>query len=166
MIEGINFHYNKIFTENNYLINYCEITFNEKNYLQKQIFKNFPERMVYESEIWIIGETIRKGIIDEKKNKTNNYLKITDQIIEIINKKKYKKGRESFVMLLPYYENNIKIINLLEKILEDNELYGFSIYALNKLKEYKFKNKIIEIGKEEKNGWIKKEIRKYIKNAE
>jgi hypothetical protein len=165
MSEGTKFKYEKTFEENNYLINFCENIFNKLNYKEKQLYKEIPERMVFETEIWIVGSRILEGIKDEIKNKTNNYLKILEDIIKIINTKKYKKGRESFVMLLSYYKNNNDVKYLLEKLLEDKELYGFAISEMIKLKEYNHIDKIMEINKTQNNGWIKSKIRKYIEKA-
>ena len=121
-----------------------------------------PEKMAFETEIWIVGESIRQGIIYEKKNKTNNYIKVLDDIIEIINTTKYKSGRESFVMLLSFYKNN-KIVNeTLKKLLNEKELYGFAIKELIKIKEYGYINEIVEIYNNEKKGWIKQIAKKYI----
>jgi hypothetical protein len=159
-----NFKYYKLFIEDNYLKSICEKVFEDKNYKENSVFKKNQERMVFETEIWMIGEDIRQGILKERKNKTENYLKILDKIIEIITIEKYRKGRESFVMLLSYYKNNNEVKNLLEKLLDDNKLYGFAINELNKLKEYNCINKITEIYNNEKNGWIKRDAKKYIEN--
>jgi hypothetical protein len=165
MSEGTKFLYSKIFIENNYLLNFCENIFNKLNYKEQKLFGNMPERMTFEVEIWIVGESIRHGIINEIKNRTNNYLKILDDIIKIIEMEKYKSGRESFVMLLSYYKNNDNVKKLLEKLLDDKELYGFAIKELSKLKEYKYIDKIIKINNMEKNGWKKQAAKKYIENA-
>jgi hypothetical protein len=162
---GIDFKYNKMFSEENYLINYCENIFEKLNYKEKELYKNMPERMVFETEIWIIGENIRQGILNEIKNKTNDYKKIIENIFKIINTNKYKTGRESFVMLLSYYKNDNEVKNLLERLLDNKELYGFAIKELDKIKEYRYINKIIEIYNNEKNGWKKQAARKYIEKA-
>ena len=124
-----------------------------------------PGRMVFEPEIWIIGANIREGIVYENKHKTKNYIKIIDDIIKIINTEKYKGGRESFVMLLSFYKNNNEVKILLDKLLEDKELYGFAVKELDKLKEYKQINKITEIYNKKNNSWIKKAMEKYMENA-
>jgi hypothetical protein len=165
MSEGMKFKYDRIFEKENYLTNYCEDIFKNLNYKKKKLFNDFPERMVFETEIWIVGEIIREGIMNEKKDKTSNYLKIVEDIIKIITTEKYKKGRESFVMLLSFYKNNNEIENLLAQLLDDKELYGFAIIELNKLKKYEQVNKAVEIYNNEKNGWIKKEVKKYLENA-
>jgi hypothetical protein len=165
MLIGTDFKYNKILSEENYLINYCENIFEKLNYREKELYKNMPERMVFETQIWIIGENIRQEILKEIKNKTNNYEKIIDSILEIINTNKYRTGRESFVMLLSYYKNSDKVNNLLEKLLDDKDLYGFAIKELDKIKEYRYINKIIEIYNNEKNGWKKQAAKKYIEKA-
>ena len=165
MSIGTDFEYNTIFLEENYLINYCENIFEKLNYKEKELFKNMPERMVFETEIWIVGENIRQGILNERKNKTNNYTKIIDNIFKIIDTSKYKTGRESFVMLLSYYKNNNEVKYLLEKLLDDKELYGFSIKELDKIKEYEYVNKIIEIYNNEKKGWKKQVAKKNIEKA-
>jgi hypothetical protein len=163
--RSTDFKYNKMFPEENYLINYCENIFEKLNYREKALYKNMPERMVFETEIWIIGENIRQGILNEIKNKTNNYKKIIENILKIINTNKYKTGRESFVMLLSYYKNDNGVKNLLEKLLDDKELYGFAIKELDKIKEYRYINKIIEIYNNERNGWKKQAAKKYIEKA-
>ena len=162
MSIGTEFEYNKIISEEKYIINYCNEIFEKLNYKKNIFYKGMPEKMAFETEIWIVGESIRQGIINEKKNKTNNYLKIIDDIIEIINTCKFKSGRESFVMLLSFYKNNEIVNETLVKLLNENELYGFAIKELDKIKEYGYINEIVEIYNNEKKGWIKQIAKKYI----
>jgi hypothetical protein len=71
-------------------------------------------------------------------------------------------------MLLSYYKKDKKnngIIKLLEKLLDDQLLYGFAIQELRKIREYGYTNKIIEIYNTEKGGYKKHEAKKYIENA-
>jgi hypothetical protein len=162
---GTEFSYSKLFSQENYLVNFCMNIFEKLNYKEDKIYKNMPERMMFETEIWIVGEEIRQGIINENRNKTNNYLKILEDIFKIINTNEYKAGRESFIMLLSYYKNNDNVKRILGGLLDDKDLNGFAIGELLKIKEYGYINKALEIYNTEKPGWKKQMAKKYIERA-
>ena len=94
----------KIYTETGYLYNYCEKIFLLKNYLEDKLFKDFPDRMVFETSIWMIGSFIEQEIRKNKKI-LNNLL--FEEVKKIIQTKKYLTGRQGFVMLLHYFKKNI-----------------------------------------------------------
>lgn len=60
--------------------------------------------------------------------------------------------------------DNDDTIPLFELILNDKDIYGFGIAELNKMKLYVLSEKIEKIYELEKTGWIKREIKKYLKN--
>ncbi|MGI5172408.1 hypothetical protein H0R92_02220 [Treponema sp. OMZ 840] len=39
------------FNKKGYILNYCEKLFEKNNYKEKTLFKDMPERMVFETEI-------------------------------------------------------------------------------------------------------------------
>lgn len=155
------FKYEKIYGDKNYLIDFCEKIFSEKNFKEDTTFKDFPERFAYETEIWMIGEDIRQNIIKIKKEELK--IELFEAITSVINKTKYKKGRESFVMLLHYFIVFPNIEKYIGNILEDKYLYGFAIHELIKIKKYNtYKDKVQTILDNEKTAWIKNYARKYI----
>ncbi|UTC76963.1 hypothetical protein E4O04_02615 [Treponema sp. OMZ 799] len=151
------------FNKKGYILNYCEKLFEKNNYKEKTLFKDMPERMVFETEIWMIGAKIRPEIAKMKKDKRSDLL--LQEILTIVQTKKYRKGRESFVMLLHYFSDIPSIVNVLEILLEDNELYGFAVSELNKLKFYRYTEKIKSLLENEKTGWIKQELKRNLQNA-
>ena len=157
------FDYNSIFENTNYLINLCEKICIVKN--GKIKLPNVTMEYDYENDIWMIGEQIRQGIFYDKKNKDKRYLEILNEVIQIIKTEKYKRGRESFVMLLHEFKNKSEVINLLKTLLHDTILYGFAIEELNKLKNYENLHEVKEILNTEKKTWIKNIAKRYIKNA-
>ncbi|MGI5172407.1 hypothetical protein H0R92_02215 [Treponema sp. OMZ 840] len=98
-----------------------------------------------------------------KKNNRNDLL--LQEILTIVQTKKYRKGRESFVMLLHYFSDIPSIVNVLGILLEDNDLYGFAVKELNKLKFYRYTEKIKSLLENEKTGWIKRELKRNLQNA-
>ncbi|UTC74713.1 hypothetical protein E4O03_10995 [Treponema sp. OMZ 792] len=151
------------FNKKDYILNYCEKLFEKNNYKEKTLFKNMPERMVFETEIWMIGAKIRTEIAKMKKDKRSDLL--LQEILTIVQTKKYRKGRESFVMLLHYFSDIPAIANVLGILLDDNDLYGFAVKELNKLKFYRYTEKIKSLLENEKTGWIKQELKHNLQNA-
>lgn len=154
------FEINKAVSEKNYLEIFCEKIFTENNFEENNAIKGIPQRMAFENKIWNIGEIIRTKIKDKDKRTDN----LKNGIFNIIKKKAYKKGRESFVMLIHLFPQDDDTIPLFELILNDKDIYGFGIAELNKMKLYVLSEKIKKIYELEKTGWIKKEIKKYLKN--
>jgi hypothetical protein len=157
------FKFTNISKQQGYLIEFCENIFEENNFREEPIIAGMPERMVYETEIWMVGEKLRQEISKLKKDEATPLL--LDEVLKVINTTKYRKGRESFVMTLHYFKNSPKVESCLENLLDDKQLYGFAIKELNKLKIYDFTGKVRKISEKEKIAWIKKEIERYIKNS-
>lgn len=155
-----------VHTKKEYLSEYCESLYKKYNYKEEIQYKGMPERMAFETEIWMVGEKIRKDIEKNKFKKIELNKVLISETVKIIQTKKYQRGRESFVMLLHYFKNNPVIENLLETLLIDEQLRGFVIIELNKLKLYNCVNQIQEILEYEKISWIKKEAQRYIRNSE
>ncbi len=156
-----------VHTKKGYLLKYCEFLYRKYNYKEDIRYKGMPERMAFETEIWIVGEQIRKYIEKNKilkKNESNQIL--SDEVIKIIQTEKYQRGRESFTMLLHYFKNNPAIESLLKNLLKDEQLRGFAIIELNNLKIYNYEEQVKGILKSEKISWIRKEALRYIKNRE
>ena len=151
------------YTEQGYLSKFCENIFEKYNFKEEPAFKGMPERMAFETEIWMIGEELRQGISKAKKNEINQL--VLEEILTIIRTVKYGKGREIFVMLLHYFKDNSTIEDILKTLLDDKQLYGFALKELNKLKLYYYKEKVNDILKNEKTSWIKKEAERYLKNS-
>lgn len=147
-----------------YLSLFCENIFTEHNFREEPAFKGMPERMAYEPEIWIVGSDIMQKL-KESKNNNVDYSLLLEEILKVIKTEKYNSGRQSFVMTLHYFKNNPTVESFLENLLDDNQLYGFALKELNKLKLYHYTDKVKEILKNEKTGWIKKEANQYIKNS-
>lgn len=155
------FEMNKAISEEFYLEGFCEKLFKENNIEEPFPIKGMPQRMVFENKIWNIGEIIRTEITKNKSKRTDN---LKNGIVNIIRNIKYKKGRESFVMLIHLFKQDDNTVPLFEFILNDRDIYGFGIAELNKIKLYAFSEKIEEIFKVEKTGWIKREIKKFQNN--
>lgn len=142
---------------------YCETLFEKYNYKEKCLFEDTPERMVFETEIWMVGEQLRQEISKTKKCRVNQLL--IKEILTVVQTAKYRRGRESFVMLLHYFKQEDSLIEkVLGSLLDDEQLYGFAIRELNKLKSYHYVEIVKNILKNEKITWIKKEAERYIKN--
>jgi hypothetical protein len=153
----------KIYTETGYLYNYCEKIFLLKNYLEDKLFKDFPDRMVFETSIWMIGSFIEQEIRKNKKI-LNNLL--FEEVKKIIQTKKYLTGRQGFVMLLHYFKKNISEIDeMIENMLKDKYIYGFVISEMIKLKLFSYKKEVQSILEEEETGWIKKKAKKYLEKV-
>jgi len=152
-----------IYKQKGYLSQFCENIYKEKYLKEEPAFKGMPERMVYETEIWMIGEQLRQEISKLKQKEITTFP--LEEIMTIINTVKYGKGRESFVMTLHYFKSNNYLESYLGNLLYDNELYRFAIKELNKLKLYHYTEKIRDILKDEKTHWIRKEAERYIQNG-
>jgi hypothetical protein len=163
LAKKASFRFSRVCEKADYLLEFCENIFNENSKKEEPAYKGMPERMVYESEIWMIGEQIRQEIIMRGKKADSAIL--LAEILKVIHTKKYRRGRESFVMLLSYFKNDPIVIEELGKLLKDEMLYGFAIKELNKLKEYKYVSDVSEILETEKNLWIKKEAEKYLEKS-
>lgn len=146
----------------NYLLNCCETLFQRYNYKEKSS-KYMPERMTFETPIWGIGEQIRQEFIKDKKLKTNELL--ISKILAVVQIAKYRKGRESFVMLLHNFKNNSSIESVLASLLIDEDLYAFAIGELNKLKLYNYTDKVKYLLAKEKIAWRRKTEERYITNS-
>lgn len=147
-----------------YLLEFCENIFKEYNYREEPAFKGMPERMAFEPEIWIVGSELMQKLKEAKENQVD-YTLLLESILKIIKTEKYISGRQSFVMTLHFFKNNSTVEKALISLLDDNQLYGFALKELNKLKLYGCTDKVTEILKNEKTGWIKKEAKRYIENS-
>lgn len=158
------FKFSNAVKQKGYLTIFCENVFNEYNYREEPAFKGMPERMAFEPEIWIVGAELMQKLKEAKEN-IKEYSLLLEEILKIIETEKYNSGRESFVMTLHFFKNNSTIEKVLISLLDDNQLYGFALQELNKLKLYCCTDKVAEILKNEKTGWIKKEAKRYIENS-
>jgi hypothetical protein len=147
-----------------YLTSFCENIFNGYNYKEEPAFKGMPERMAFEPEIWIVGAEVMQKLKEVKDNKAD-YSLLLEEILKVIKIEKYNSGRQSFVMTLHFFKDNSTVGKVLISLLDDNHLYGFALKELNKLKLYGCTDKVAEILKNEKTGWIKKEAKRYIENS-
>jgi hypothetical protein len=152
-----------IYRQKGYLSQFCENIFKKNNFKEEAAFKDMPERMAYETEIWMVGEQLRQEISQLKQKELSAFP--LEEIINVIDTVKYAKGRESFVMTLHYFKNNHGLETYLGNLLCDKELYGFAIKELNKRKSYHFTNKVRDILKDEKMHWIRKEAERYLQNG-
>jgi hypothetical protein len=158
------FKFAKACTQRGYISEFCENIFRDNNFEEEPAFKNMPKRMAYEPEIWIVGSSIMQEL-KKLKGKKIDYSLLLEDILIVIKTKKYNSGRQSFVMTLHYFKNNCTVEELLISLLDDEQLYGFAIKELMKLKLYCCIDKVSEILKTEKMAWIKKEAELYIKNS-
>ena len=118
--------------------------------------------MQFESEIWILGENFRLFLKKNKRLKTDSVFE--NALWKIILEKKYKTGRQSFVLLL----SDLKISNESKKMagcLNDIDIYGHIISVLLKLKDFSYYKEVKQIYEEEKKGWIKQKCKKYIDSS-
>ncbi|MDR1198994.1 MAG: hypothetical protein LBK94_08315 [Prevotellaceae bacterium] len=152
-----------IYRQKGYLSQFCENIFKENNFREEPAFKDMPERMAYETEIWMVGEQLRQEISKLKQKEIAAFP--LEEIINVIDAVRYGKGRESFVMTLHYFKNNHGLETYLGNLLCDNDLYGFAVKELNKLKLYHCTDKVRDILKNEKINWIRKEAERYIQNS-
>ncbi|MEB3005247.1 hypothetical protein [Capnocytophaga sp. G2] len=147
-----------------YLSGYCESLFEKYNYKEKCLLEDMPERMVFETEIWMVGEQLRQEIAKTKKYRINQLL--IKEILIVIQTVKYRRGRESFVMLLHYFKKENDLIEkILSSLLDDEQLYAFAIGELTKLKLFSYTDKVQVILSKEKISWKKKEAQKYIEKS-
>lgn len=156
------FNFTQSHKQEGYLSGFCEDIFRENDFKEELIFQGMPERMAYESEIWMIGEKIRQELTKLKKIETELLLA---EVVKVISTTKYGRGRESFVMILHYFGNSPTVEKCLSSLLDDVELYGYAIKELNKLRLFTHVEKVREILQNEKTYWIKKEAERYLKNS-
>ena len=146
--------------EKDYLYNSCNLLYNGYfNPDDKEKLKSF------EREIWMIGseliDNIRKTRI-KKKILTDILL---EELLKIVRDYKFGRGRESFVMLLHYFNNNPNVVSCLEELLDDELLYAFAIDELTKLKVFKYADKVQNFLLEEKISWRRKVEKRYIEKS-
>ena len=146
--------------EKDYLYNSCNLLYNRYfNPDDKEKLKSF------EREIWMIGseliDNIRKTRI-KKKILTDTLL---EELLKIVRDYKFGRGRESFVMLLHYFNNNPNVVSCLEELLDDELLYAFAIDELMKLKVFKYTDKVQNFLLEEKISWRRKVEKRYIEKS-
>ena len=87
------------------------------------------------------------------------------ELLKVINQRKYGRGRESFVMLLHYFKNSPNIEKYIAPLLDDEQLYAFAIGELIQLKIFSHTDKMRAILSKEKIAWRKKEAQKYIEKS-
>ena len=148
---------NKI-QEKDYLYNSCNLYYDKYfNLDDKGQLKSF------EREIWMIGSEIIDNIKKiENKNLTDT---LSEELLKVIEKDKFGRGRESFVMLLHYFKNNPNIETCLATLLDDEQLYAFAIDELTILKNFKYVDKVQKFLSEEKVPWRRKVAERYIKKS-
>lgn len=152
------FSIKRAIADDGYILSFCEQLFLEHNQPEPVCIKGLPARMMFESEIWHIGEQLRQYLNTRPGNKNNNIL--LSQIIEVIKTRQYKSGRESFVMLLHFFKEHASVTEVLINLLHDDCLYGHAVRELNQMKIYIGGEKITELFHAEKTAWIKKELKK------
>lgn len=116
----------------------------------------------YEYKIWELGEALRKLLKKKKYLVKDEFLQIS--INEIIDQKKYGKGRQSF-SLLPGEFKFFSSINVLVKNINDEDIQGQVLNSLTKLKVKGLDNEISLIYSKNK-GWVKKEAKKYLSKSD
>ena len=139
----------------------CENAFDEGNYLEPTQI-DYNKRMVFETEIWQIGELIRKKFLKRKAAISSPLF--FDTISEIIQTKKYRSGRQSFVLLFGDFKLFEKS-DFLATFLSDEYVYGHVIISLLKLKNFKYCKEVKDILEQEATGWIKQKGKKYLENC-
>lgn len=149
--------FKKAIANDGYILACCEKVFSENNSLEPFVIEGLPIRMAFESIIWDIGEQLRTHLNTIPKNEMS--LILLNQIIEVIKTDKYRTGRESFVMLMHFFKGSPLPSIVLEDLLYDSSLYGYSVREMNKMKYYIGGKKIAELYDSEKTSWIKKELK-------
>ena len=150
---------NKI-QEKDYLYNSCNLYYDKYfNSDDKGQLKSF------EREIWMIGSEIIDNIKRKKIEKKILTDTLSEELLKVIKEDKFGRGRESFVMLLHYFNNNPNVVSCLEELLDDELLYAFAIDELMKLKVFKYTDKVQNFLLEEKISWRRKVEKRYIEKS-
>lgn len=145
-------------TSANYLSSLCERIYTA-------FFRSEDDKLLksFEREIWMVGSELLETFKKNKKISLSEDL--LEEILKIIEEKKYGRGRESFVMLLHYFKNKPQVEHCLSTLLEEPILYGFAIGKLQKLKLFSYLVKVQDIFANEKKSWIRQAAKKYIEKA-
>ena len=145
-------------TSANYLSSLCERIYTA-------FFRSEDDKLLksFEREIWMVGSEVLE--VFKKTPRISLSEDLLQEILHIINQKKYGRGRESFVMLLHYFKNKPQVDYCLSALLEEPILYGFAIGELQKLKLFSYLVKVQDILANEKKSWIRQAAKKYIEKA-
>lgn len=148
----------KAVEETDYLKTFCDHLYLENNCEEEHVVKGLPRRMVFETQIWQLGERLRIELRDQAKRTPI----LKNGIVAIIKERKYRRGRESFVLLLHFFPQDDDTIPLFEWLLKDSDLYGFAIAELNQMGIAGFSETIAGIYAAEKTGWIRRAAKSYM----
>lgn len=148
----------KAVEEADYLKTFCDHLYLENNCEEGYVIKGLPRRMVFETKIWQVGEKLRTELKDSAKRTPI----LKNGIVAIIKEREYRRGRESFVLLLHFFLQDDDTIPLFEWLLKDSDLYGFAITELNQMGIAGFSETIAGIYAAEKTGWIRREAKSYM----
>jgi hypothetical protein len=126
--------------------------------LKTRSYKSSDSFTGCEYDLWILGEGIRQLLIKHKKlKKSQAIVKFVD---EIISTSGYGKGRQSFVMLLPY----LKHINadIISELLHDDDVWGHVVDSVYKLRDWRFIDDIIPLQTGAAHAWQRKAAKRYV----
>ena len=120
-----------------------------------------PEWYGFEHKSWSLGEDIRQLLKQEKKLKKDP--EVQHAILEIINLKDLRRGRQSFAMLL----GNVGSKDLHKEVakhLEDSDINGHILDTLYKMKVYDYYEEVRQLTKSE-FPWVRKLANQYIEKS-
>lgn len=117
-----------------------------------------PEWYVFENNIWMIGEEIRKILIESKSLRRDR--EISSLILGIATNENAKRGRQSFIMMLGSV-NHAEYASKIVTQLSDEFVSGHVIDALTKMKCPNYV-KQVEPFSESKKTWVRNKAKRYI----
>ncbi|AWK03529.1 hypothetical protein HYN56_04545 [Flavobacterium crocinum] len=122
--------------------------------------KNELPRHQYENSIWLLGETIRRCLSEQKRKREVNDL--LDKVALVADRKQYGYGRVAFILILSEFGNK-KYVDLLRKFLHDDAVQLATLEALRIMKEPSVEREIMALFTSTKKKWIMKECEKYFR---
>lgn len=122
------------------------------------IAPDVPAWYKFEHTAWGIGETIRQSFVANPKLKKNS--SVIHAIIEVVQERNLRRGRQSFVMLLGF-KGAAKYAPLLASLINDPDIDGHVVDTLLKMRVPGFASKIVSLTSH-KQAWIRRLAKRYI----
>jgi len=116
----------------------------------------------YEMRIWELSEAIREYL--KRKRTLRGQCEILDAIADVVKEPRFGKGRQNFVLILAQYGGS-SYASTIAWALDDPEIMGHAVKALAKLREPGYSERIEEILKHSRVGWIRSAAKSYLRSV-
>jgi len=118
-----------------------------------------PDWLGFETDIWQLSEEIREFLLSRRDLRGSNAF--MDVIAEFACDRRYKKGRQNFILVLGSYGDGSYADELASQ-LNDTDVAGHVVEALTRMKATGYTEAVRNVLESTKYGWIKTAAKRYI----